>query len=166
MNIFVLHHDPEKCAEYHNDTHINKMLIEAVQILSTANYINGSDQTPYKPTHFNHPCVKWAAESDVNFNWLYSLAINLAKQYVARKGKYHATINKLTEIKPKKCGYGIPDKFVIGFNTEKYADCIIESDVIESYRNYYRIYKQGFYRKETFVKYQWTKTDKPYFMYV
>lgn len=28
MNIFVLDNDPRKCAEYHNDKHVVKMILE------------------------------------------------------------------------------------------------------------------------------------------
>lgn len=57
MNIFILDEAQHLCARYHSDVHLNSQLKEAVQILST---VYGG---PYKPTHTQHPCVRWAAES-------------------------------------------------------------------------------------------------------
>ena len=36
MNIFVLDLNTKKCAEYHNSRHNIKMILESVQMLSTA----------------------------------------------------------------------------------------------------------------------------------
>ena len=35
MNLFYLDEDLDKCAEYHVDKHVNKMILEAAQILCT-----------------------------------------------------------------------------------------------------------------------------------
>jgi hypothetical protein len=35
MNIFVLDLDPRRCARYHCDFHVGKMITETAQILST-----------------------------------------------------------------------------------------------------------------------------------
>jgi hypothetical protein len=69
MNIFFLDWDPKKCAEYICNIHLNKMLIEGVQILYSVYHLLNpellliSDLIPYKLTHKNHPCVKWSRES-------------------------------------------------------------------------------------------------------
>ena len=39
MNIFALSSDPETAAKWHCDCHVNKMIIEAAQMLSTAHRI-------------------------------------------------------------------------------------------------------------------------------
>lgn len=39
MNIFYLDRDVSKCAEYHNDKHVVKMIIEYAQLLSTAHRV-------------------------------------------------------------------------------------------------------------------------------
>ena len=36
MNIFYLDENPKKCAKYHCDKHVVKMIIEYAQLLSTA----------------------------------------------------------------------------------------------------------------------------------
>ena len=35
MNLFYLDEDLDKCAEYHVDNHVNKMILEAAQLLCT-----------------------------------------------------------------------------------------------------------------------------------
>ena len=50
MNIFILDHDIERCARYHCDAHVSKMILESVQIICTALNSLGVE-TPYKSTH-------------------------------------------------------------------------------------------------------------------
>lgn len=78
MNIFVLDTEPCVAASYHCDKHISKMILESAQMLSTV--LGG----PYKPTHQNHPCTKWVAQSWSNAFWLWSLAFNLNLEYKRR----------------------------------------------------------------------------------
>ena len=39
MNIFILDEDIDKCAEYHVDKHVVKMILESAQLLCTAHWI-------------------------------------------------------------------------------------------------------------------------------
>ena len=39
MNIFFLDYDAQRCAEYHCDKHVVKMIIEYAQLMSTAHRI-------------------------------------------------------------------------------------------------------------------------------
>lgn len=114
MNIFWLDEDMQKCAEYHCDKHVVKMLLETVQILNTAlfkgynkKYAEAADnradpedikhlaekagKLPYKHTHSNHPCVKWAAYSTGNFKKLALLGTKLANEYTHRYEKIHSS---------------------------------------------------------------------------
>ena len=86
MNIFILDHDIELSAQYHNDSHVIKMILESVQMLSTANHLHNLEYG-YKPTHVNHPCTKWVCESYSNWDYLYSLAFHLNQEYRYRFGK-------------------------------------------------------------------------------
>ena len=83
MNIFVLDNDIEKCAQYHCDKHVVKMILESAQMLSAALRLNGINQG-YQVTHKNHPCTKWTRESLSNWNWLQSLATVLNHEYKFR----------------------------------------------------------------------------------
>lgn len=89
MNIFVLHTDPKKAAIQQIDKHIVKMPLESAQMLCSALSRHGSEDTPYKATHKNHPCTLWAGETRSNFKWLVTHGIALCEEYTARYGKRH-----------------------------------------------------------------------------
>jgi hypothetical protein len=147
MNIFYLSKDPRKCARYHVDKHVVKMIVETAQLLSTALVKNGyrsiqSPDTPiYKPTHPNHPSNIWARASQANFEWLHDLGIELCKEYEFRYKREHktkATLGNIlfvyTVLEAKK-----------SFSTDSFTpppavmpnEFIIEGRSIASYRNYY-----------------------------
>ena len=73
MNIFVLDLNIKKCARYHCDRHVVKMILESAQMLSSALRLNGWDHG-YKVTHPNHPCTIWTRASLSNWKWLRKLA--------------------------------------------------------------------------------------------
>ena len=83
MNIFVLDYDIKKCARYHCDKHVVKMILESAQMLSATVRLNGVNQG-YAITHKNHPCSKWARESISNWKWLRKLASELNREYKFR----------------------------------------------------------------------------------
>lgn len=76
MNIFVLDDDIEKCAEYHTDKHVVKMILESAQMLCTAVWSMGVE-APYKDTHKNHGCNVWVRKSLSNWLWLRDLTTAL-----------------------------------------------------------------------------------------
>jgi hypothetical protein len=88
MNIFVLDLDPKKCAEYHCDKHVIKMILETAQLLSTVCRYYDIDHG-YKLTHKNHPCSIWLRESYQNVVWLWKLGIELCHEYERRYKKVH-----------------------------------------------------------------------------
>mgnify|MGYP003664126467 CR=1 FL=1 len=45
MNIFVLDEKVEKCAEYHCDKHVIKMILESAQMMSAVVRLQGHDIT-------------------------------------------------------------------------------------------------------------------------
>jgi len=67
LNIFVLDLDVVKCAEFHVDSHVRKMILESVQILSNAHWSSFLEK---KPGYLNHPCSVWARTSKQNYEWL------------------------------------------------------------------------------------------------
>jgi hypothetical protein len=137
MNIFYLDNDPTKCAQYHCDKHVVKMILESAQLLCTAHWVSGGE-APYRKTHVNHPSNKWVRESLSNYKWLCELGMELCKEYTYRYGKIHKTqqhIEWLIDNLPN-----IEDK---GFTEMPQAmpdECKME-DPIEGYRNYYNIEK-------------------------
>ena len=103
MNIFVLDTNPETAAQMQCDKHIPKMILESAQMMVSALRRYGvTDEylvdkgvvtktgTPYKETHKNHPCTRWAGDSRYNYLWLGNHAMSLLDEYTHRYGKVHA----------------------------------------------------------------------------
>lgn len=137
MNIFILDYDLEKCAQYHNNRHLVKMITEQVQILSTVCRLSGLD-IGYKITHKNHPCVKWVMESRKNFFWLYCLTIQLQKEWRLRFNHpnhiHHGAVKVLYGLPVTILS--LPDKELTPFALAMPDYCKTD-DPVESYRNYY-----------------------------
>ncbi|MFC4541628.1 hypothetical protein ACFO5R_06785 [Halosolutus amylolyticus] len=88
MNVFWLDDDSRLAAHYHCDQHVNKMLLEAAQVLCTAARENGYDaEFLYGSTHVGHPVTRWAAESRANWLRLREHAEALNAEFVERYDK-------------------------------------------------------------------------------
>ena len=101
MNIFFLSAKPGRCARWHCDKHVVKMILESTQILYTCQHMNGgtkkvdleapicssSGRRGYKKHAANHPSVKWARSSLSHYFWLCWLGLALVKEYEHRFGK-------------------------------------------------------------------------------
>ena len=156
MNIFFLHPKPRRCARWHCDKHVVKMLLETCQLLYTCHWmINGGiavvasapfvkeGQRGYKKSHWNHPCGKWLRESQFSYIWLAALGLELLREYNFRyPGKIHACavhIEWLAANVPEglvnrgwiEPACAMPDKYKSG-------------DPVASYRRYYIGDKIGF----------------------
>ena len=150
MNIFVLDRNIKKCAQYHCDQHVVKMILESVQIMCTALNKQGFT-TPYKSTHIKHPCVLWAEESYDNFLWLKSLAIELNNEYRFRyqKSHHHKSLAVLAEIETLSYrsqgltpfAQAMPNKY----------KC--KNNPVRAYRTFYRVEKSRFAK--------WTRRRPP-----
>lgn len=87
MNIFILDEDPVIAASYHCDQHLQKMILESAQMLSTALHHLAEKHGPltplegiYKPAYQSHPCTQWCHESYANFMWVVDLVYSLQAQ--------------------------------------------------------------------------------------
>lgn len=174
MNVFYLDSDPQRCAEYHCDKHVVKMIIEYAQLMSTAHRIldgeeyidltaNGRrikrwrmandkfENGLMKASHINHPSNVWVRECKENYVWLNQMWHHLLKEYTHRYGKHHAC---------EKYRHYL-DKLPANIATKSFAeptpampdDCKIAGDSLASYRKYY------IYKKADFAK--WTKRESP-----
>ena len=152
MNIFILDKDIKKCAEYHCDKHVVKMILESAQILSTVIRINGID-FGYKPTHLNHPCILWAGDSLSNWKWLRKLARALNQEYKYRyeKKDNHKSFNLIQSMPvPQIKDIGLTSfKLVM---PEKYWNI----NPVTAYRNYYTGEKTSILN--------WTKRTPPFWV--
>jgi len=142
MNIFVLDFDVKKCAVYHCDKHVVKMILETAQLLCGVHHVAESQyEIPYKLSHKNHPCAKWARESLSNYLYLCELGLELCYEYTYRYGKRHKSQDVI-----EWCLENKPYMIDIGFINPPKAmpDEYKVDDVVESYRNYYKGAKSGF----------------------
>jgi len=161
MNLFFLHQDPKKCAEYHCDKHVVKMIIELVQMLYTAHYILKSALPPdhYKPCHIKHPTCIWIRQKSENYNYAANLAVYLAEEYTYRYNKIHSTEKHARWLKNNlpiftiTFTYSESTRLSTNTHFEKMGmsaiplampdDCKLK-DTISSYRKYYLIHKKRF----------------------
>lgn len=90
MNIFWLDSDLKKCAEYHCDKHVVKMLVEYTQLLSASSRLSGVAQG-YKLSHAKHPDTLWLLESLDNWKVLMLLTYHLHEEFKYRYGKEHSS---------------------------------------------------------------------------
>ena len=164
MNIFYLHKDPIRNAQYHCDKHIVKMSTEYCQLLSTAHRVldgemylgktknnrnikrwrlpDEREDILMKATHINHPSNIWVRESRENYMELYFIYMATLGEYTYRYGKIHGS-SKASMILQRP-----PKNLVTNKNTELVQAipeyCKIKNDPISAYRNYYIKEKKDF----------------------
>lgn len=150
MNIFVLDQDCEKCAQYHCDKHVVKMILESAQMLCTALNKKGFS-TPYKSTHSRHPCVLWVEASYANFVWLKNLAIALNTEYRFRfeKESDHKSVAVIDVISH----YRYDDHGLTDFAQAMPDKYQVPGDAVSAYRRFYLGEKMAFAH--------WTKRHVP-----
>lgn len=134
MNIFVLDLDIKKCAQFHCDQHVVKMILESVQMLCTVLNKKGY-QTPYKSTHVKHPCVLWLEDSYDNFLWLKELTVALNEEYKFRYQKQtdHKSMTALAEI----IDYQYEKRGLTEFPQAMPDEFKVQGDAVQAYRNFY-----------------------------
>ena len=154
MNIFILDNEIRKCAQYHCDQHVVKMILESVQMLCTALNKKGFS-TPYKSTHIKHPCVLWVEESFENFSWLRKLTIALNDEYRFRFEKEvdHKSIFVLDEIS----NFCYDNHGLTEFAQAMPDNYKIPGNAVGAYRQFYLGEKMKFAK--------WTKRNIPEWTY-
>lgn len=169
MNIFFLHPNPRRCARWHCDKHVVKMILESCQLLYTAHWILAADlpEPPYihcapnrgyRPTHANHPCGIWVRESLNNYRWLVRLTEELILEYKFRYGnKSHKCEEHLEWLRMNE-----PYKLkAIGLTPPKCAmpDEYKRSNPVVAYRLFYKFSKD---KQRGIVSY--THRHRPHFL--
>jgi hypothetical protein len=177
MNIFFLHPNPRKCAKWHCDKHVVKMILESCQLLYTAHWVFAAmvgqeapdltdapltvttKQAGYKPTHRNHPCGKWVRSSLQHYLWLCLLAAELAREYKHRYGatKIHACEAHVAWLFSHTPA-GLLDH---GFSAPPSAmpqEYRISRDTVRNYRHFYGVAKE----QRGFLKY--TGRHRPHWL--
>ena len=139
MNIFYLHEDPRKAAEYQYNKHVVKMILESAQMLCTAHHCYGDknqvENVPYKQAHLNHPSTVWTRRSKSTYMWLYNHMMALGNEYTKRYGKTHLSITKCKDF------LAIPPRHIQGDDWCQPPQCMPDEYKdecsVKAYWNYY-----------------------------
>lgn len=152
MNIFILDRDITRCAQFHCDQHVVKMILESVQILCTSLNKRGF-KTPYRSTHAKHPCVLWVDRSYDNFVWLSNLAeaLNAEYRYRWQRMTDHSSISVLQQIRELRYESRGLTEFA-----QAMPDQYRHANVVRAYRDFYWHEKMQFAR--------WTRRPVPYWI--
>jgi len=184
MNLFILSECPIEAAQQQCDKHVNKMVVESAQMLSTAhrmldgyvekrpsksgkrisNYWIHPDQNLesvlYKAVHHHHPCTVWTMQTSDNYKWHYVHFVALSKEFEYRYEKKHSSFLLLKDIL-KNLPQNIPEgpqtdwPLAMGSNPE----CMFEGQAVRSYRAFYQTKQKRF-------KMDWKKRSIPYWFEV
>ena len=162
MNLFPLHDDPLEASYLNCDTHLNKILIEAAQMLCIPFHLQHVE-APYKPTHVNHPVSKWVRESRENFVWTLIHAYGLYLERRDRLNKDHKTVKVLDWINDNGASLTFPKEertaFAIAISEDKLCREDPEWNTTNPVKCYQLLYKHD---KKAIAK--WTDRDIPEFM--
>jgi hypothetical protein len=160
MNIFYLDENPIKCAEFHCDKHVVKMILEYAQLLSTTHrFLDGTavvglsktgrkqtryvlsdhrESILYSVTHINHPSAQWVRKSIHNYIWLADLLEECCKEYTYRYGKIHKVESMgLMQTLKDNVPNNIPNVAFTGPTPAMPEECKVPGDPLKSYHNYY-----------------------------
>ena len=156
MNIFILDNDPIKAAQYHNDNHVRKMILESAVLMALSYPESDSLPKRVKPywqkTQKNNHCTKWTRATTGNYNFVARLALALCEEYTYRTGKNHAThiiVKWLAKHPSPTVPQGPQQPHTLAITN----DCKLYQDPVEAYREYYKYYKYHLAK--------WTKRPRP-----
>lgn len=156
MQILILDYNIQENVKMYCDKHVNKLLTETCQLLSTWYRWKVGDNVPdfmYKSTHFNHPISKWMRENIDNVNYVVTIAFYLYKEYQYRYSKLdkHIRNKKIIDYFYNAlighCYH--PPKIFVQAMPEQYK----QKDTVQAYRAYYNAEKLHFAK--------WTQRDIP-----
>jgi len=159
MNIFATYNSPRKSAIALDDKRVIKMILESMQMLSTAVYFYRG-KAPYKPSFVNHPCTKWARKNQANYQWLLKHFFYLFKEYKHRYKRHHKCERFYKILKSGK-------KYLPKGKQTPFADC---AGLPKKYKSLTKItdrYRQCLSNKwlKDKRKPKWSKRNKPYWYY-
>ena len=161
MNIFILDDHIPNIRKMMSDQHVVKMILEYCQILCTVHHVQGvTEDTPYRKTHQNHPCVKWVLESIDNYHYLEALCESLCSEYTYRFNKRHKCQDVL-----EWASVNHPGLRSNGFtpHVQCMPDIYKQEDAVAAYRKYY-VYKYVIGMHNNRKRMRFTKRDIPNFI--
>ena len=174
MNLFILSLDPKECAEMMMDVHIVKIILEAVQMLSTAKRLlsvcrpecagslvglkpaekraillqaNALELPVYRVAHASHPVCIWVRQSRANFMWTLDLVDAMHNEWRYRYN-HPDTVQHKSYVVAQYLRANVPESFpdtvLTPFAVAMPEECKVPFDVIGSYRLYYKSNKRSF----------------------
>ena len=150
MNLFAVNDNPVLAALDLCDQHM-VMAKEAGQICSTVAHLRGVwVEGMSKPTHENHPVVRWANAHPANWSWALRHGLAVCWAYHLRYGKQYKSAKVLRKC---KLALGMDDwrgHTPFAQAMDQYPECK-GTDSVEAYRR--------FYRTKTFAR--WKHSPKP-----
>ena len=160
MNRFIIEESPQKIAKSLCDQHVVKMPLEESQMLCTALWHHAPQYAEkhdlYKPLHQKHPCTLWAMETRANYEFAFTLYMEMLTEYDFRYKKVHGASKHFYSIIK-----GI--KYIPQGEITKHPQCFSGHDdlktnefyPIKAYRKFYRVDKLKFARYKYTDKPQW-----------
>lgn len=163
MNLFILSLSQKQTAEWMFDSHIVKIILEAVQMLCTAKLLLDPDDPEndklYKMAHKNHPVTIWVRKSYENYIWTLMLVHEMHNEWRYRYNHPNTKCHKsyivayhLLKHAPSK------DKFectgLTPFAVAMPDEYKVAGSPIDSYKKYYM---SDMKRKLA----KWSKREKP-----
>ena len=159
MNLFFLDADPKKCAEFHCDKHVVKMILELVQMLYTTHNVLKTGLHGYRSFNPQHPTCIWIRQCEANYIYAVNVAFYLCKEYTLRYNRIHTCEKHVNTLKEN-----VPDNFtpivykdtvVLSYNKKlqdigctpvplAMYDDVKFPDTLKSYRMYYIVHKRRF----------------------
>ena len=149
MNLFVLSLCFRECAEWMFDKHVSKMILEAVQMLSTAKHLldpfpvdSEEEKLIYKISHKNHPVSIWIRTSLENYLWTLDMVSAMHDEWKYRynhsETKMHASFlvaQNLRKFAPRQECF--PERMLTPF-AQAMPDEYKCEDAVEAYKRYYQ----------------------------
>ena len=173
MNLFILSLLQKQIAEWMFDSHIVKIILEAVQVLSTAKRLVDPDdpicsptrplQEPqlYKIAHKNHPVTIWVRQSQQNYIWTLILVYEMHKEWRYRFGhtkeEYHKSFLVAGQLlKHMPSADKFPQQGLTPFAQAMPEEYKVPGDPVKAYQQYYMSPQKSHLLK-------WTKRERPEF---
>ncbi len=167
MNIFVIDKSPVLAAQQMCNAHINKMVLESVQMLTNCFSQKDLETAPHtkagtvrKYSHWNHPSSIWTRKTLANMLWLVDHTIALEKERLYRGYNPHFVASFIDWAVDNLSKAQVPDGDLLEFPIAIAADqnCrhhpeFESSSVVNKYRLYYICDKAPFAK--------WTKREAP-----
>lgn len=161
MNLFATSQCPVQSAKDLPDIHVNKMLQETIQLLSTAHFELDGIQRGTKPTHKNHPSAIFTRACKQNYQWALAHATTLMSEYEHRRGKVHGYKKYYEQV--LNLPANIPAQGDTDFPMCMPIECKKTLDVHKNYKHYLNTKYQEWATRtdKRQIQVTWTNAVKP-----